>query len=70
MATWTPTAAQDLMAFAANHDMTAQVGPFQAMINAWADGLHARTIQNFHFGRYRAEVVGDNHQVIKMTFDL
>lgn len=70
MANWNPQAAKDLMAFAANHDMTAQVAAFEAHIDAWANGLNGHASAYFDFGRYTADVTGNAGQVLGITFDM
>ena len=70
MAQWNPTAAKDLMAFAANHNMTNAVNAFEAHVDNWANGLAAHTVQSFPFGRYTAEVTADSNQVHRIQFDM
>jgi hypothetical protein len=70
MAHWKPSAANDLMAFAANHNLNAIVGNFQQTVDAWADILPGFAHAVFPFGQYRAEVTGDAGAVNKIEFDL
>ncbi|KEX94175.1 hypothetical protein D3C76_790840 [compost metagenome] len=70
MAHWKPSAANDLMAFAANHNLNATVGAFQLTVDTWADNLPGFAHRVFPFGQYRAEVTGNAGQVDKIEFDL
>ncbi len=70
MAQWEPGAASDLMTFAANNSLDAEVGNFQAQIDAWADGLGGPANQRFPFGRYTAEVTASAGQVLRIEFDM
>ncbi|KEX89405.1 hypothetical protein D3C76_790850 [compost metagenome] len=70
MAHWTPTAANDLMAFAANHGLTPLVGAFQNMVDNWANALPGHANASFPFGNYQAEVAGDTGQVLRIQFDM
>lgn len=69
MAHWNPTAANDLMAFAANNGLTPLVVNFQDHVDLWADGLHVHTNASFPFGNYQAEVTADAGQVHRIQFD-
>ncbi|MVV48095.1 hypothetical protein EJA72_07530 [Pseudomonas sp. PB120] len=70
MAVWNPAAANDLMAFAANHGLTPMVGAFQNMVDLWANGLPGHTNATFPFGNYQAEVTADTGQVHRIQFDM
>lgn len=69
MAVWSPAAANDLMAFAANNGLTANIGAFQNQVNNWADALPADANRIFQFGNYYADVTADTGQVLRIQFD-
>jgi hypothetical protein len=70
MAVWSPAAANDLMAFAANNGLTPNIGAFQNLVNNWANALPGPANRTFQFGNYQAEVTADTGQVHRIQFDM